>query len=195
MLQAFHPCSSHFWWACTTTPSWPGSCGISSIPSKTLYLGASVPSIRTGQVPPVALYQRDDSDSVLLVAFSYRVVLVILRRPSGRMCSEHHCRLLLVQRDPQHVHCHWWVGGSTVVDRAGARGCMDSALCVLHSRDRDIWKGVNIALHSTCVCVLYTQGSCCLSHSGCVYHLHPALPGPHHFPCQRTDSERINWRP
>lgn len=71
LFQAFHPCLSHFWWACTTTPSWPGSCGIFSIPSKTLCLGASVPSIRTGQVRPLALHQRHAIDSDLSTAFSH----------------------------------------------------------------------------------------------------------------------------
>lgn len=44
------PCSSHFWWACTTTPSWPGSCGISSTPFRALCLGANVLSMLTRQV-------------------------------------------------------------------------------------------------------------------------------------------------
>lgn len=49
-FQALHPCSSRSWWACTTTPSWPGSCGIFSTLFKIPCLGVSVLSMRTGQV-------------------------------------------------------------------------------------------------------------------------------------------------
>lgn len=68
-------------------------------------------------------------------------VIHVLCRPGGGMCSEQHCRLLLVQGDPEHIHLYWGLGGSTVVDRAGPRGCVDSALCLLHPRDRDVRKG------------------------------------------------------
>lgn len=40
----------------------------------------------------------------------------------------------------------------------------------------------------------YMTGSRCPSYSGCVHHLHSPVPGPHHLPCQRADSERICWR-
>lgn len=39
------------WWACSTTQSWPGSCGISSTHSKIPCLGTAARSMRTGQVP------------------------------------------------------------------------------------------------------------------------------------------------
>lgn len=51
-LQAWPPCSCPSWWACTTTPSSPGSCGTSSTPSRSLCPGASARSTRTGQVSP-----------------------------------------------------------------------------------------------------------------------------------------------
>lgn len=49
-LQVLLPCSCRFWWACTTTPSWLGSCGISSTLFRILSRGASVPSMITAQV-------------------------------------------------------------------------------------------------------------------------------------------------
>lgn len=67
-------------------------------------------------------------------------------RSGGRMRWEQHCGLLLVQGDPEHIHLHRGLRGSTVVDRARPRGCMDSALCLLHPGDWDIRKGVKSKL-------------------------------------------------
>lgn len=48
--QASRPCSCPSWWASTTTPSSPGSCGTSSTPSRSPCHGASAHSMTTTQV-------------------------------------------------------------------------------------------------------------------------------------------------
>lgn len=50
-FQGSRLCWCPSWWACTTTPSWPGSCGTFLTPSRILSPGASAPSTPTKQVP------------------------------------------------------------------------------------------------------------------------------------------------
>lgn len=72
---------------------------------------------------------------------------MVLCRSGRGVRSEHHCRLLLVQRDSEHFSRYRRVWGPAVVDGAGPCICLDSALRLLYSGDRDHWKGLQVTLH------------------------------------------------
>lgn len=208
-FQGSRPCWCPFWWACTTTPSWPGSCGIFLTPSRILSPGASALSTPTKQV-----------------LSGQRGRVVIQRSPTPGCPSlpfTSQCLPCAISLSPGVVdEC----ARSTTVDYFWYRETLNTSTAIEDSGDLQWWMVLALLvawslLYVCCIRGIETSGKvwkaliffplegvssvkmcivglCChfllLFVSGCVHHLHSALPGAHHLPHQRADSERIRRR-
>lgn len=185
--QASRPCWCPFWWGCTTTPSWPGSCGTSSTPFRILCLGASVLSTLTGQVPFDLIYHDNTQDPEKgYKAASFAGVVEECARSSTVDYFFYRETLNISTAIDEPGDLQWWmvlvlVAAWTVLYVCCIRGIETTG---------KVRKSGGIYSNG------YKHNGAGVSDShftfsGRVRHVHSAVSGPHHLPDQRADSQRL----